>query len=302
MQLQEDSMFASHKTFGSRKTCVLVAAVAAATFAALTPAAALAADGTFDKTLHVSGQVMLSVGTGSGYIHVTPGTTSEVHIIGHVHANGWGMGASADDRVKQVVNNPPIEQTGNIVTIGRHQDWIRNVSIDYDITAPKGTQLEANSGSGDLRLQDLGGPLKANTGSGTIDAGGFTGRVLLQTGSGDIRAGLQSANDVRATTGSGSIHLQGVDGTLFAETGSGDIEIGGHPNSDWKLETGSGSVTLNVGDSRFTLDASTGSGSVHSDPPISTHGALERHHIQGDINGGGPTVRIQTGSGDIRIH
>jgi hypothetical protein len=273
-----------------------------AAIAALVPAAALAADGTFDKTLHVSGQVMLSVSTGSGYVHVSPGSGTEVHIVGHVHANGWGFGASADDRVKQAVNNPPIDQSGNIITIGRHQDWMRNISIDYDVTAPKGTELEANSGSGDLRLQDLGGPLKANTGSGSIEAGGFSGRVQLETGSGDIRAGLQASNDVKATTGSGSIHLQGVAGSLFAETGSGDIEIGGNPSSNWKLETGSGSVTLNVGSARFTLDASTGSGSVHSDPPITTHGSLERHHVEGDINGGGPTVRVQTGSGDIRIH
>jgi hypothetical protein len=276
--------------------------ILAAAVAALVPAAALAADGTFDKTLHVSGQVMLTVGTGSGYIHVTPGSSSEVHIVGHVHANGWGFGASPDDRVKQVVDHPPIDQSGNIITIGRHSDWIRNVSIDYDVTAPKGTQLEASSGSGDLRLQDLGGPLKANTGSGSIEAGGFSGRVMLQTGSGDIRAGLQSANDVKATTGSGSIHLQGVSGALFAETGSGDVEIGGNPSSDWKVETGSGSVTLNVGSAHFSLDASTGSGSVHSDPPISMHGSIERHHIQGDINGGGPTVRVETGSGDVRIH
>ncbi|MGA8530042.1 MAG: DUF4097 family beta strand repeat-containing protein [Acidobacteriaceae bacterium] len=270
--------------------------------AACLPAAALAADGTFDKTLHVNGQVVLTVATGSGYVHVSPGSSTEVHIIGHVHANGWGMGDSADDRVHQVVNNPPIDQTGNIINIGRHHDWIRNVSIDYDITAPKGTQLETSSGSGDLRLQDLGGPLKANTGSGDIEASGFTGRVELQTGSGEIRAGLQSANDVKATTGSGSIHLQGVDGSLFAETGSGDIEIGGHPNAAWKIETGSGSVTLNTGGARFSLDASTGSGTVHSDPPLTTHGSLERHHVTGDINGGGPTVRIETGSGDVRIH
>jgi hypothetical protein len=276
--------------------------ILAAAVAALVPVAALAADGTFDKTLHTTGQVMLTVGTGSGYVHVSPGSSSDVHIVGHVHANGWGLGASADDRVKQVVNNPPIDQSGNIITIGRHQDWMRNISIDYDVTAPKGTQLEASSGSGDLRLQDLGGPLKANTGSGSIEANGFSGRVQLQTGSGDIRAGLQSANDVKATTGSGSIHLQGAEGALFAETGSGDMEIGGHPNSDWKIETGSGSVTLNVGGAHFTLDASTGSGSVHSDPPITMHGSIERHHVQGDINGGGPTVRVETGSGDVRIH
>jgi hypothetical protein len=268
---------------------------------AIAPSAALAADGTFDKTLHVGGSIILSVNTGSGYIHVSPGSDTEIHIIGHVHANGWGGIGSADDRVKEVVSNPPIEQSGNVVMVGKHTHY-HNVSIDYDITTPKGTDLEANSGSGDLRLVDLGGPLKANTGSGSIEANGLTGRVALQTGSGDVHAEMNTSSDVKAQTGSGSIRLRGVNGGLYAETGSGDIEIQGQPSTNWKLETGSGSVTLNTGNARFSLDATTGSGSVHSDPPITTHGSLERHHVTGDINGGGPTVRVETGSGDIRVH
>jgi Putative adhesin len=280
-----------------RHSAALVAAAIA-----LAPVAARAADGTFDKTLQVNGQVMLSVATGSGYIHVSPGSNTEVHIVGHVHANGWGFGSSADDRVHAVTSNPPIEQTGNIVTIGRHTDWIHNVSIDYDITVPHGTQLETTSGSGDLRLTDVGGPLKAQTGSGSIQASGATGIVVLQTGSGDIRSDMHAAQDVKAQTGSGGIHLQGVAGSLYAQTGSGDVEVAGTVTLGWKIHTGSGSVTLNTGGSRFTLDATTGSGDVHSDPPITTHGSLERHHVQGDINGGGPTVSIVTGSGDVRIH
>ena len=125
--------------------------------------------------------------------------------------------------------------------------------------------------------------------------------MALNTGSGDIRAELVNPSSTKAETGSGSIRLNGVQGPLKANTGSGDIEIQGQPTSDWKRETGSGSITLTTGSSRFSLDASTGSGSIHSDPPISTHGSLEKHHILGDINGGGPTVRIETGSGDIRI-
>jgi DUF4097 and DUF4098 domain-containing protein YvlB len=269
------------------------------------PAAMFAADGTFDKTLHVSGEVTLSLNTGSGYIHVSPGSDNDVHIIGHVHANRWnGLGefGSPEERVKQVVDNPPIEQSGNVITVGRHTSY-HNVSIDYEVTTPRGTSLEANSGSGDLRLQDLGGSLKANTGSGSIDATGLSGRVALETGSGDIRADIHASPDVKAETGSGSIRLRGVNNALYAETGSGDIEVEGQPGSNWKLETGSGSVTLNTGGrAKFSLDATTGSGSVHSDPPISTHGSLERHHITGDVNGGGPTVRIETGSGDVKIH
>ena len=270
---------------------------------AISPAWMLAADGTFDKTLHVSGTPTLSLNTGSGYIHVSPGSDTEIHIIGHVHAgHGWGGGdwGSPEDRVKQVVANPPIEQDGNSITVGKRPSY-HNVSIDYEVTTPKGTSLEASSGSGDLRISDLGGSLRANTGSGTIEANGLSGRVALETGSGDIRAEMLSAQDVKAQTGSGSIRLHGVNGGLFAETGSGDIEIDGQPGSNWKLETGSGSVTLKTGSAKFSLDATTGSGSIHSDPPISVHGSLERHHIMGDINGGGVTVRVETGSGDIRI-
>jgi DUF4097 and DUF4098 domain-containing protein YvlB len=125
--------------------------------------------------------------------------------------------------------------------------------------------------------------------------------VALDPGSGDIKGELNSPSSTKAQTGSGSIRINGVVGGLKAGTGSGDIEIQGQPTSDWKLETGSGSVTLGVGNAHFSLDASTGSGTVHSDPPITTHGSLEKHHIMGDINGGGPTVRVETGSGDIRI-
>jgi DUF4097 and DUF4098 domain-containing protein YvlB len=270
---------------------------------AISPTWMLAAEGTFDKTIHVNGTPTLSISTGSGYVHVTPGSDSEIHIIGHVHANGWGGDwGSPEDRVKEVVANPPIEQAGNVVTVGKHTNY-HNISIDYEVTTPKGTNLEANSGSGDLRISNLGGSLKAGTGSGSIEASGLSGRVSLETGSGDIRADMSSAPDVKAQTGSGSIKLRGVTGGLFAETGSGDIEIDGQPGSSWKLETGSGSVTLNTGGgAKFSLDATTGSGTIHSDPPITVHGSLERHHIMGDINGGGVTVRVETGSGDVRIH
>lgn len=271
----------------------------------LTPAALLAADGTFDKTLHTSGSVTLYVNTGSGYIHINPGSDSSVHIVGHVHAakwNSWIDSGSPEERVQHVVANPPIEQTGNTISVGKHTDDLKNVSIDYDITTPKGTDLTANSGSGDIRVSDLSGPAKINTGSGSIDASGLSGRTNLQTGSGDIRADLTSPTGVKAQTGSGSIRLKGVQGDLYGQTGSGDIEIQGQPTASWRLETGSGSVTLDTGSARFSLDAQTGSGSVHSDPPITTHGSFEKHHITGDVNGGGPTVRVETGSGDIRIH
>lgn len=269
---------------------------------ALTPVALLASEGTFDKTLSVNGTVNLNVVSGSGYIHITPGPDGSVHIIGHVHSSNWLFGGSQEDRVRRVTDNPPIEQSGSNIEIGQHEHF-ENVSIDYVITTPRGSSVEADTGSGDLNISNLGGPLKAGTGSGSIEANDLTGDVTLHAGSGDIGAMLNNARYVKADTGSGNIHLQGVTGGLYAEAGSGDIEINGQPGDGWKLETGSGAITLNTGgQAHFTLDASTGSGDVHSDPPITSHGDSDRHHITGEVNGGGPIVRVETGSGDIRIH
>ncbi len=282
-----------------RRTIIIPAI--ALTVLALTPAALFAAEGSFDKTLTVSGAATLAINTGSGYVHITPGPAGSIHIIGHVHSSTGLFSGSPEENVRHVTDNPPIVQNGNDVEVGLHTHY-NNVSIDYVVTAPGGTSVKANSGSGDVNITGLSAPLKASTGSGDIYANDLTGDVSLSTGSGEIHALMKGANYTKAETGNGTIKLEGVTGGLYVQTGSGDIAISGQPGDSWKLETGSGSVTLNTGHGAYNLDASTGSGDVHSDPPLTTHGTLNHHHITGEINGGGPIVRVNTGSGDIRIH
>jgi Toastrack DUF4097 len=281
----------------------LFAALALALPALAVPTLAHASDATFDKTLSVSGNVQLEVSTGSGYVHVSPGSDNQVHIIGHVHANHGWLGGSSDDAVKHVVDNPPIQQSGSTIRVGQmHDSWFNHVSIDYDITTPKSTKLKAESGSGDLKAASMSGGTRLETGSGSINGEDLGGDAYLQTGSGDIRVNLAGSGNVTAGAGSGSIRLMGVKGGLKAETGSGDVSIAGQPVEGWKIEAGSGSIDLNLGGSKYTLDAETGSGSIHTDQPVTVQGSLEKHHITGNVNGGGPTVKVETGSGNVRIH
>jgi len=107
---------------------------------------------------------------------------------------------------------------------------------------------------------------------------------------------------VKAGTGSGNIELRNLRGGLRADTGSGSIKVAGTPTNSWRLETGSGNVEFWAGDAPFTLNASSGSGSIHTDREMLTQGSSDHHHVTGKLNGGGPTVRIETGSGDIRVH
>ncbi len=279
-------------------------ATAAATFT-LAAATAFAADSNFDRTLNVTGTPNVSVSTGSGYIHLNPGSGTQVHIVAHVRSShGWMSGGSdVDSRIQQIVSNPPIVQSGNEITIGeRHNnDLYRNINIDYDITLPKASGINAATGSGDVQIQDVGATIKAQSGSGSVRVNGVQGPATLGTGSGDIELQQTGPGDVRAETGSGSIRLQGLAGALKASTGSGDIEAQGQPTADWKLTTGSGSVRLVVGNAHFNLDADTGSGSINVSQPITMQGSLNRHHVNGVVNGGGPAIRVGTGSGDIQI-
>jgi Putative adhesin len=276
----------------------------AATFSIAT--AAFAAQGTFERTLSVGASPTVTVNTGSGNVHVRPGSDSQIHIIGHVHAGstGWFSGGSPESRIQQIVDNPPIVQNGNDITIGENHnnDLFRNISIDYDITVPKSSALSANSGSGDVDIQEVGSSLKAHSGSGNVRAHGIPGPATLGTGSGDIEFQQTSPGDVKAETGSGNITLHGISGALKSSTGSGNIEVEGQPSSDWRLSTGSGNIHLAVGNgARFNLDADTGSGSINVQQPITMQGSLNRHHINGVVNGGGATIRANTGSGDIQI-
>jgi DUF4097 and DUF4098 domain-containing protein YvlB len=213
-------------------------------------------------------------------------------------------GSDVDSRIQQIVNNPPVVQSGNDITIGpehHNGDLYRNINIDYEITLPKASGISATTGSGDVQIQDVGASVKAQSGSGSVHVHGVQGPATLGTGSGDIELQQTGPGDVKAETGSGSIRLQGLAGALKASTGSGDIEAQGQPTADWKLSTGSGSVRLVVGNAHFNLDADTGSGGISVSQPITMQGSLNHHHVNGVVNGGGPAIRIGTGSGDIQI-
>jgi len=265
---------------------------------ALAAVPVLASEATFDKTLAVSGQAELSVSTGSGNIHLTRGSDNRIHVFGRVKT-GWG---GDENMMREIAAHPPIEQTGNIIRIGSHHENWHNISIDYEIEAPANSFLDAGSGSGNVTDDGVGTNAKLSTGSGNIHAIGLHGNFAVNTGSGDIFAEQAGEGDVKAQTGSGNVELKNLKGGLRGGTGSGDIKVSGTPTNPWHLGTGSGNVEFWAGNASLTLDASTGSGSIHSDKEMLTLGSSDKHHITGKINGGGPTVRIETGSGDIRVH
>ena len=263
---------------------VLVAA------AALVPATAEAqrAEGSFQRTLTVSGQPDVEVSAGSGSIEVRSGPSGRIEVSAKVRAGDWGSGwfrrggLSPEERVKRVEANPPIQQTGNVIRIGyfSNDDWRDGVSISYTLIVPAASNLIARTGSGSMEIDGVSGKVEAHSGSGSIR-------------SKDLGSGL------RASTGSGSITVDGVNGTFYGSSGSGSIrasDIGGAITA----KTSSGSIDV----------AQTGSGHVEAS---SSSGSVRLRGVRGGLDAstssGGLTIngemaadwRVSASSGSVNI-
>ncbi len=301
--------------------------------------AAAAAEGSFQRTLSVTGPVHMDLTTGSGDVHVRAGSSSQVQVSGHIRATEWFSG-NVEEKIKRLETNPPIQQSGNDIRIGHIDDpeLRHNISISYEVTVPAETELrvetgsgsqtvegirgplEVSAGSGELKVSEIGDRVHAETGSGDIEIDRVKGNVHAKTGSGSIRAeevagGFEADSgsghitlhqtapgSVRVDTGSGGMDLRGVRGSLDAKAGSGTIEAEGNPTGAWNVHTGSGTVQLKIpSNAAFDLAAHTSSGSISVEQPHAVQGSIGRKEIRGRVGGGGVPVEVETGSGDIQI-
>lgn len=251
-----------------------------------------AQEGGFDRTLKVTGPVDLEVRTGSGGIIINRGSAGQVVIHATIRAsnNGWFSG-DVSGRIREIENNPPVEQNGNIIRIGHFtdSDRQRNISISYDVQVPADVRVHSRTGSGHIRINSVNGPVEASTGSGGIEVDSVPSDVRLETGSGSIRLN-NVAGTVRGHTGSGSIEGDGIGGGSSVNTAAkfqgkalplaseGSSSSG---KSYLDFETGSGSIRLQTVTGE--LKARTGSGNIEA---------------EGQQTG---DWELHTGSGGIRV-
>ncbi len=278
--------------------------------------------GSFEKTLTVSGPVELDVLTHSGDVTVRAGSSGTVLIRGKIYVGNHWLGGNRDADVHEIEQHPPIRQNGNNI----HIEYVdmKNISVNYEISVPADTVVRTHSGSGDLIVEGTHGNVDAQTGSGDVRLANLTGEIRLQTGSGNIRARQisgavkggtgsgdieveeASAGDIDLHTGSGNITARGVQGGFHGETGSGDVTAEGTQGGTWDIRTGSGNVHVRLpASAAFDADISTSSGSIDVGSPIemTVQGRVDETHrqIHGKVHGGGPLLKVRTGSGDIHI-
>lgn len=235
---------------------------------------------------------------------------------GSIHLDNIGGSVSAEtggDKVEvgSIGGDVKIQTGGGRVTIGSVRGNVSASTGGGDlllVSSQQGAVLEA--GGGNIQVQQCGGRLRVSTGGGNIDLGNVVGPVEVDTGGGSIRLASAKAM-VHAETGAGRIELNGVT-SARAETGAGGIVARFVPSSERNesaLETAVGDITVYLAPTlsmtiRAAIEAANGHKitSDFSAIQISTEGGeWGTVTARGDLNGGGPVLKLRTTTGNIVI-
>jgi DUF4097 and DUF4098 domain-containing protein YvlB len=149
--------------------------------------------------------------------------------------------------------------------------------------------VRVKSSNGAVELSKLKGTTDAQTSNGSVEANAIEGAVHLHTTNGHITAdGVKGALDVSSSNGSISIGMtDGVEGGLQAKTSNASITVRLPATAPARLRvsTSNGNITS----------------AFHTDREGDRE---ERHHLDGNINGGGsgsPLINLSTSNGSVRI-
>jgi lia operon protein LiaG len=179
-----------------------------------------------------------------------------------------------------------------------------DVSAARVMTKQTKGRLDLDTGSGRVEVSDAQGDVSLDTGSGGVTLARIKGpSLLLDAGSGGVSGTDLDVERLDLDVGSGGTELARVRAQdIKIDAGSGHTDIG--IVSDVRsldVDTGSGGVTLRIPESLGAeVDIDTGSGGIDTDFPIQVT-RRSRTHLTGTIGDGKGRIRIDTGSGGVRL-
>jgi hypothetical protein len=261
-------------------------------------------DGSFDRSLSVSGSVDLEVRTDSGGISVVQGGPGvvRVHAILKAQRGGWHDQGNVEARIRELERNPPVEQIGSQVRLGfvHDHELLKGVSMRFEIVTPSDTRVRARADSGGISVSGIRGPIDVHADSGGIEVRDAASDVHAAADSGGIRISNVDGSVV-AHVDSGGIEALDVAGSIEAKADSGSIHLSQTKAAPIRAHADSGGITIRLAaGAGYDANLATSSGHL-SLPEITVTGSISPHHLEGKIRGGGPLLDVHVDSGSISI-
>jgi hypothetical protein len=147
---------------------------------------------------------------------------------------------------------------------GRHEGW----SVSYRLAVPTPTPLALRSTNGGITIDNVNSRIEFRTVNGGVNLSRVSG-------------------DVEGRTSNGGINVD-LDGSTWQGNGL-------------DVQTSNGGVRLSIPE-RYSAHLETGTvnGSVRIDFPVTVQGTIGKS-FSTDLGSGGPTLRVKTSNGGVRI-
>jgi DUF4097 and DUF4098 domain-containing protein YvlB len=285
------------------------------------------------ETYKVGPDGSLEVQNMSGDVHVRVGGANEIRVeaVKRVRSRGQEDAKAQLQRLFLDIN-----QVGNRVEIkAMYPRGRMSGSVDFMISVPPSATVSIKTISGDIEITNVRGEVRADTVSGDVGVTGTPNIALAKTVSGTLTAKdissttaltlasvsgnvITTGMKVRAldvTTVSGDLLLNGLQvERLDAKAVSGNIEFAAPlaRGGRYELQSHSGDVRIAVlNGAGFELDATTFSGSVRSDFPVTLRSdpdardgrgrGRDSRTIRGSFGDGGAILSVRSFSGSVVI-
>ena len=247
--------------------------------------------------------------------------TQDVHVTVTLRTRG-NTQKEAEERLDEIVYH--VIQDGQTVRLQyksseQDKDVRRWSGVDFEVTVPVATRVDADTSNGAITVENLSGRLNLDTSNGAIAVLTVTGDVVADTSNGRISM-WEVTGDIRADTSNGRIELERISGAVHADTSNGEIElvaITGEVTADTSngaihyegtpigthnsLRTSNGSITVRIpAEASIALEVDAKKGSIRSSLPLT--GDTQGDHWEAELNP--PTVAsmsLRTSNGAIRI-
>jgi hypothetical protein len=266
-------------------------------------------DETIEKTFTVDRMPRLRVRNVSGETSIKSGAGGEVRVVARKRVRGGSA-----DRAKRLLENVEvrIEQKGDDIFVEPHlyeqeRSWLdlfrgKRFRVDFDITVPRETAVDAQTVSGDLEVRGTRGPSRLESVSGDVGVADVQGPMRIKSVSGDVQC-TDYVGVVEGSSVSGDVEIRGRARSVEFHTVSGDLSIDLDPEPagrESRMKTISGDVEIGLIGSSCVCDFHTASGDLECALPadVVREGRKDRKVIVGDGRG---RVHVKTVSGDLTI-
>ena len=254
---------------------------------------------------------LLVASAARGRVFVRSHDLEEVRVLAEARGPGADQVVFTFDRDGEDVYFETSEERGFFFLVPRPRIqielWVpRHFCVDVE-TRGGSIQLEELQGSvttrsrgGSQKMRRVAGSIEMASNGGSLTAEQIRGDLEVHTSGGSVKMS-DVIGELSVRTSGGSIQVEDLEGPIDVRTSGGSVQIGFVDDPEGEITTSGGSVRVGASaDARASIDAHTGGGSIaaeHSGLPEK----LKGKRVEAELNGGGPTLRIRTGGGQIRI-